>query len=289
MLVGMSNSLITMPEEGYELIDSGNGRKLERFGEVILDRPDPQIIWQKNDDNRWANAHASFGSQWQGRKNVPPRWSLEVGGVRMWTKLAAFKHVGVFPEHVSNWLYIRDAISNAGRPISVLNVFGYTGGATIAALQGGASVCHVDASKTAIGWAKENTELSNVKDKPIRWILDDALSFLRREVRRGSVYDAVVMDPPSSGRGARGEVWKIEDDLPELIELVGKLLSEKPLFVILNGYAAGYSHYSYSQLLSSLAIKVGGKVISGELCIEEAKTGRLLPAGIYARIECKTE
>ena len=287
MLMFMSHALVTTAQDGYELLDSGEGRKLERFGPVVLDRPDPQIVWKKENREIWNKASARFEKEWHGRKNIPVDWEGNIGGLTLRLKLAAFKHVGVFPEQCVNWEYIRSRIERVKRPVSVLNIFGYTGGATIAALQAGASVVHVDSSKTSIGFAMENAELSKVPVKKVRWILEDALSFLKREVRRGNTYDVIIMDPPASGRGAKGEVWKIEDNLSELVELTEKLLSKNPLFVLLNGYAAGYSHVSYAQLLESV---IGSKhkdfsIFSGELFIKESYTERLLPAGIYARID----
>ena len=287
MLTFMSHSLVTKTQDGYELLDSGEGRKLERFGTIVLDRPDPQIIWNKGNRELWNKASARFEKEWHGRKNVPSEWQGVISGVTLRLKLAAFKHVGVFPEQCSNWEYIRTKIESSKRPISVLNIFGYTGGATIAALQAGASVVHVDSSKTTIGWAKQNAELSNVSEKEIRWILEDALSFIKREVRRGNTYDVIIMDPPASGRGSKGEVWKIEDNLSQLVELAEKLLSKEPLFVLLNGYAAGYSHVSYAQLLESIISPKhpNSSIVSGELFIKEGYSDRLLPAGIYARVD----
>ncbi len=216
----MQKLFVTKPQEGYELLDSGDGRKLERFGTVILDRPDPQIIWEKHNPTIWKDAKAVFNENWKGRKSVPPEWNASIGGNIFLVKLSTFKHVGVFPEHVENWNTIRTLVKNANRPVSVLNLFGYTGGATVAALQAGASVCHVDASKSTIEWVKKNTQLSGVDKKEVRFILDDAVSFVRREIRRKKTYDLIIMDPPASGRGPKGEIWKIGDDLPVLIQLI---------------------------------------------------------------------
>lgn len=276
--------LITKPSEGYTLLDSGDGEKLEQFGEVMLRRPDPQALWSKSlSGSHWQEANAYFDKQWIGRKKVPDTWNIEIDGKIFKLKLSAFKHVGLFPEQRENWKWIEQIISNSSRPISVLNVFGYTGGATLSALRGGASVTHVDGSKTAITWARQNAELSSLADKSVRWILDDALAFAKREVKRENRYDAVIMDPPAFGHGPDGEVWKIEKSLPELISLLPKLLTEKPLFVLVNGYAAGYSPIAYGNLLSGLTQTFGGTIETGEVAIEEKENGRLLPAGIFAR------
>lgn len=276
--------LITKPSEGYTLLDSGDGEKLEQFGEVILRRPDPQALWSKSLSGIvWQEAHAYFDKQWIGRKKVPDTWNIGIDGKTFKLKLSAFKHVGLFPEQRENWSWIENAVTSAGRPISVLNLFGYTGGATLAVLKGGGSVTHVDGSKTALTWAKENAELSGLADKSVRWILDDALAFAIREVKRGNTYDAIIMDPPAFGHGPDGEVWKIEKSLPELVALLPKLLTQKPLFVLLNGYAAGYSPIAYGNLLSGCQQIYGGNTEVGEVTLEEKESKRLLPAGIFAR------
>ncbi len=277
------NILVTKPSEGYELLDSGDGEKLERFGEVILRRPDPQALWKKNlSGEEWQKATAYFQKQWIGRKNLPESWQIEIDGKRFHLKLSAFKHVGIFPEQRENWKWVETLVSQREKPTRVLNLFGYTGGATLAALKGGAEVCHVDGSKTALTWVKENTEISNLRDKPVRFILDDALAFAKREVKRGNRYEGIIMDPPAFGHGPNGEVWNIEKQLPELIALLPELLAEKPAFVLVNGYASGYSAVSYQNLLEPVVKTFGGTLEVGELAIEE-KSGRLLPAGIFAR------
>ena len=276
--------LTTKPSEGYTLLDSGDGEKLEQFGEIILRRPDPQALWSKGLSGAvWQEASAYFDKQWMGRKKVPETWNIEIDQKVFKLKLSAFKHVGLFPEQRENWKWIENTVSSAGRPISVLNLFGYTGGATLAVLKGGGSVTHVDGSKTALTWARENAELSGLADKSVRWILDDALVFAEREVKRGNRYDAVIMDPPAFGHGPDGEVWKIEKSLPELVSLLPKLLTEKPLFVLLNGYAAGYSPIAYGNLLSVCTNHFGGVIETGEVTLEEGENKRLLPAGIFAR------
>lgn len=273
----------TKPSEGYELLDSGDGEKLERFGDVVLRRPDPQALWKKSlSGEKWHDAHAYFDKQWIGRKHVPESWNIVIDGKTFKLKLSAFKHVGLFPEQRENWNWIEGILSHQKKPIKVLNLFGYTGGATLAALKAGGDVTHVDGSKTALSWAKDNSILSGLTDKSVRWILDDVLTFVKREIKRGNRYDVVIMDPPAFGHGPNKEVWKIEEHLPELVTLLPELLSEKPLCVLMNGYASGYSSIAYENLLQSVVAKFGGTIEKGELVIEES-SGRLLPAGISAR------
>jgi len=279
---------ISKPDVGYELIDSGDEEKLERFGDYILRRPDPQALWQKKlDEKVWEENHGHFvgsqtGGSWKNTK-VPEKWNATIGGVTFELSLSMFKHVGVFPEQLPNWLWLREKIEKSGRPIKVLNLFGYTGGATVSALLAGASVVHVDASKVAITSANRNAELSRVSDKPVRWIPDDAKKFVEREIRRGSKYDGIIMDPPAFGHGVKKELWKIEEDLMPLIKLCGDLLSDNPLFFILNGYASGYSPAVYKQNIDFLEKEKGGEIEYGELLIEEKGGERHLPAGICAR------
>ena len=287
---------ITKPQKDYELLDSGDGLKLERYGKFVLSRPDPQVLWKKKlSEEVWQNADAIFvkgteKSSWKIKKDlpaqagVPENWEIEIGGLNFEIYLSKFKHVGVFPEQLSNWLWMGDLIKKAGRPIKVLNLFGYTGGASIACLKAGAEVVHVDASKTSIEHARMNAEISGLSEKPIRWILDDAYDFVKREIRRGNKYDGIIMDPPAFGRGPKGEIWKIEDNFLPLVDDAKKILSDNPLFFLINGYASGYSPIAYEENLSDLK-KIGGVVTSGELTIEEKEFGRLLPAGIFARWE----
>lgn len=279
----MDNIQVTEPSNDYELIDSGNGFKLERFGQVILSRPDPQVLWDKKVPKEWDKAHASFEKRWSIKKDIPKEWTMVLSGLSFHIKLSSFKHVGLFPEQEGNWHWIEDCIKKNGQKAKVLNLFGYTGGATLASLRAGAEVSHVDGSKVSLSWARKNAELSKLDDKKVRWILDDALQFVKREVRRGNTYDAIIMDPPLFGRGPKGEVWKIESHLDELLKESMKLLSFHPLFFLLNGYAAGYSHIAYKNNLLSMESLYGGKVDSGELAIRESAHGRLLPAGIFAR------
>lgn len=279
----------TLADDGYELIDSGDGEKLERYGKFLVSRPDPQALWSKLlPDHEWQKANAFFkrasvDAKWSTRGSVPDRWPVDFGGLKMWIKLSAFKHTGLFPEQLSNWQWVKEKITRAGRPISVLNLFGYTGGASLASAGAGAEVCHVDGSKVAIGWARDNAELSGLEKKPIRWILDDAAKFVEREIKRGHFYDGIIMDPPSFGHGPKGEVWKIEQDFLPFIESCKQILSKQPLFFLINGYAAGYSALGYKNNLLDLEKKFGGALEVGELTIEETKSKRLLPSGIFAR------
>lgn len=285
--------LIAEPSGDYELLDSGGGEKLERFGKVILRRPDPQAIWEKRlSDERWLSADAVFkkagqGGKWMSKKNIPDKWPISINGLNFYLKLGSFKHTGVFPEHAPNWSFISEKTSRAVKEngkASVLNLFGYTGGATLVAAKAGAEVTHLDGSRVAIGLAKENAAASSLSDKPIRWILDDVRAFARRELKRGKTYDGIIMDPPTFGRGPKGETWNIEKDLPELITLVKKILSPRPIFFLINGYASGYSSIAYKNNISDLQNKFGGRLEAGELSIKESgENSRLLPAGIFAR------
>ena len=288
-----SSILITKKSEGYELIDSGEGEKLERFGHTILSRPDPQAIWRKSlGENEWQNANAIFKREgkegdWNIKEGIPEKWNIDFGGLKFVIKPTAFKHTGLFPEQLPNWDWMRETISKhkktSGSSLKILNLFGYTGGATLACAQAGADVVHVDSSKSAINWAKENAVLSGLDEKPIRWILEDARIFVEREIKRENKYDAIIMDPPAFGHGTKNELWKIEDHLLPLTENCLKLLSDNPLFFLINGYSAGYSAIAYENLLLKMKEKYKGEIEIGELGIEESKLERLLPAGIFAR------
>ncbi len=279
----------TEPSKDYELLDSGNGEKLERYGKYIFRRPDPQALWEKSlSESDWKSAHASFrreGKQgdWDLKSGLPERWPIEFGALKFWIRPTSFKHTGLFPEQKPNWDWMRDCIVAAKRPVSVLNLFGYTGGASIAAAQAGASVVHIDGSKVAIKWGRDNAELSGLGDKPIRWILEDAREFVKREIKRGNKYDGILLDPPAFGHGPNNELWKIEDHLPEFLKMCSEILTEKPLFFLINGYASGYSAIAYENNLKALLEKYGGEFEKGELTIEESNSGRLLPCGIFAR------
>lgn len=277
-------TLITKPAFGYELVDSGGEEKLERFGDVVLARPDPQALWEKG-IKEW-QPQARFirkgeKGEWQG--SVPPEWRVEFGGLQFLIKPTSFKHTGLFPEQLANWQWSQELISKAGRPVSVLNLFGYTGGATLAAATAGAEVTHVDASKTAVAWARENAKLSGLEEKPIRWIIEDVLIYINREIKRGKKYDLIIMDPPAFGHGPKDELWKFEEHFLELMRLCLDLLSDKPLGVLVNGYAAGYSSLAFAYNLKPFQKKFGGDIEYGELTIQEKNSERLLPCGIFAR------
>ena len=290
-----SQIITTKPSPDYELIDSGEGEKLERYGQIILSRPDPQALWFKNKPKEWAKVDGFFSrsardARWEFKKNVPADWTMELNDLQFLIKPSAFKHVGVFPEQLENWKWLgqqvksqKSKVKSTNERVSVLNLFGYTGGATLACAKAGAEVCHVDGSKVAINWAKENARLSGLADKPIRWILDDAVAFVKREIKRGRKYDGIIMDPPAFGHGPEGELWKIEDDFLPFLNLCFEVLSDTPLFVLINGYASGYSSLAYENCLRPLMEKFGGEIEKGELAIEETKSGRLLPCGIFAR------
>jgi len=280
---------ITKPSKDYELIDSGDGEKLERFGLYTLRRPDPQALWQKNlDDKEWKKANAVFvregdNAKWRMKDGIPKEWIIEMSDLKFLIKPTAFKHTGLFPENEPNWDWIKEKVKQAKRPIKILNLFGYTGGATLAGLLAGAEITHIDSSKSAITWAKQNAEFSKLDGKSVRWIEEDARKFVQREIKRGNKYDAIIMDPPAFGHGANNELWKIEEDFTKLLDSCLEILSDNPLFVLVNGYSAGYSAIAYENSLSSFVTKYGGSIESGELTIEESKTSRLLPAGIFSR------
>lgn len=280
----------TKPSKGYELLDSGDGEKLERYGKYTFRRPDPQALWAKNLSlKQWNEAHFSFRrdgkkGDWIMANGVEERWKMEFADLQFWIRPTAFKHTGLFPEQASNWNWMRSKIQASKRKdIKVLNLFGYTGGATLACAQAGASVVHVDGSKVAIGWGKDNAVLSGLSEKPIRWILDDAREFVRREIKRGNKYDGILLDPPAFGHGPNKELWKIEEHLPELLKMCGEILSDDPLFFLINGYASGYSAIAYENNLTPMLEKFGGVFEKGELTLEESQTQRLLPCGIFAR------
>jgi len=277
----------------YELIDAGNGEKLERWGGYILRRPDPQAIWPISAGTEvWERADAHYhrsssgGGRWEYIKKLPSRWTIKYGELSFYIEPTGFKHTGLFPEQAVNWDWIRDKIKKSGRKINVLNLFAYTGGATVAAIHANAEVCHVDASKGMVTRAKENLELSGLRDRPVRFIVDDVLKFVAREKRRGRKYDAVIMDPPSYGRGPNGEVWKIEDELFGLISLCMDVLTDEPLFFIVNSYTTGLSPTVIENMLKlSLKKKFGGMVNADELGLKASATGLVLPCGSTGRWE----
>lgn len=281
--------------EDYELINTGDGDKLERWGNVILRRPDPQIIWPVQDvDDRWVNPDAVYhrsekgGGSWAYNKKTPKKWNIKYKDLIFNIQPTGFKHTGLFPEQAVNWDWMMDKIQNANRNINVLNLFAYTGGATVACAYAGASVCHVDASKGMIQWAKENIESSKLKDKEVRFITDDALKFVRREIRRGKKYDGIIMDPPSYGRGPKGELWKIEDEIFNLIQECKGLLSENPLFFLVNSYTTGFSPQVIENILEMTIQKTyRGNISSGEVGLRASSNDIILPCGIYGRWEEK--
>ena len=274
----------------YEVIDTSDGEKLERWGTYTLVRPDPQIIWSTpRTDPRWNRFDARYlrsssgGGKWL-QHNLPERWQIRYRELTFNIKPMNFKHTGVFPEQAANWDYIMRKIRGAGRPVSVLTLFAYPGGATLAAAAAGAAVCHVDAAKGMVQWAKENARASGLEEKPIRWIVDDCAKFVEREIRRGRRYDAVIMDPPSYGRGPSGEVWKLEDNLYPFVELVSGVLSGEPLFVILNSYTTGLSPLVLTYILQTVMVgKFGGHTVSDELGLPVTQTGLALPCGATGR------
>ena len=278
----------------FEVIDTTSGEKLERWGDVILARPDPQIIWNTPKGAEWKQANARYqrsssgGGQWDNRSMNKDQWHINYGPLTFKISPTNFKHTGLFPEQAVNWDFMADKIRNAGRPISVLNLFAYTGGATIACAEAGAKVCHVDASKGMVSWAKENAQLSGLADKPIRWIVDDCKKFVEREMRRGYKYDAIVMDPPSYGRGPGGEVWKLEEAVYPLVELCSQVLSDKPLFFLLNSYTTGLSPSVMEYIIGvTVGKKYKGKLSSSEIGLPVTKTGFVLPCGSTAMWEEK--
>lgn len=283
--------LVSHSWSDYELLDSGENMKLERFGDIIVARPETQALWKKQKPELWETAHAEFafreqkslpaGRQgaWHTKKPVPESWELSWREVRFFARLTGFKHTGIFPEQAPNWEWLAEKISKIEKP-NVLNLFGYTGVATLAAARAGARVTHVDASKQSLDWAHENARLSGISEDAVRWIPDDALAFAKREARRGAKYDGIILDPPAFGRGAKGEVWKIEEDLPTLLDALKEIFSDRPgSFFLLNGYAAGYAPRSFAQAVEGVFDDSNGEY--GELHIKESSSERVIPAGIY--------
>ncbi len=274
----------------YEVLDTSDGEKLERWGRYYLVRPDPQVIWSTpRKDPRWKRYDARYarsssgGGQWSQHK-LPDHWPIRYRDLTFHVKPMNFKHTGIFPEQAVNWDFIDRQIRSAGRPISVLNLFAYTGGATLAAAKAGASVCHVDAAKGMVAWAKENAAASGLSDAPIRWIVDDCAKFVEREIKRGRRYDAVIMDPPSYGRGPSGEIWKLEKDLFPFLKLVSGVLSDDPLFFIINSYTTGLAPSVLTCLLDSVVSpRFGGRSEADELGLPVTDSGLVLPCGATGR------
>ena len=277
----------------YEILDMANGEKLERWKDVVLVRPDPQIIWKnKSFPEKWKNVNARYnrsntgGGYWEYSKKVPTSWQVKYKNLTFNIKPMGFKHTGLFPEQAVNWDWMIEKIQKANREIKVLNLFAYTGGATVACSYAGASVCHVDSSKGMTTWAKENIESSGLKNNPVRFIVDDVVKFVNREIRRGNKYDAIIMDPPSYGRGANGEVWKFEENIADLVELCSKVLSDKPLFFLINSYTTGISSTVLENILKlTVEKKYRGKLSSGEIGLPMTNSKLILPCGIYGRWE----
>jgi 23S rRNA (cytosine1962-C5)-methyltransferase len=276
----------------YEILDMANGEKLEKWKDVILVRPDPQIIWKsKSFPERWKNANARYirsstgGGNWDFNKKVPANWQVKYKELIFNIKPMGFKHTGLFPEQAVNWDWMINKIQHANRDIKVLNLFAYTGGATVACSYAGASVCHVDSSKGMVTWAKENITSSGLQNNPVRYIIDDVVKFVSREIRRGNKYDAIIMDPPSYGRGTNGEVWKFEENLPMLIELCMQVLSDNPLFFLINSYTTGISAEVLSNLLRLNLKKYNGKITSGEIGLPMKDSNLILPCGIFGKWE----
>lgn len=279
-----------MKSDGYELLDSGEGRKLERFGNKILERPAAQAVWKPDQpESFWQKADARFdrveGNRWHGRTRLPEEWEAEIEGIRFRLSSTDFGHLGVFPEQRPMWSWIRETCRK--RPgAQVLNLFAYSGGSTLAPAQGGASVCHVDASRGMTDWARDNARRNGLADAPIRWIVDDVPQFLAREIKRGRRYDGIILDPPSFGRGAKGELFKIEERINPLLEQVRDLLSSKPLFVLLSCHTPGFSARVLENLLDQHLRGLGGKLDSGEMLLSGSPNTRPLPSGSYARWQC---
>ena len=276
----------------YEILDMANGEKLERWGNIYLIRPDPQIIWKdKSYPNKWNMANARYnrsntgGGAWEYKKRLPESWQIKYKNLTFNIKPMGFKHTGLFPEQAVNWDWMIKKIKDSKREINVLNLFAYTGGATVACLSAGAKVCHVDSSKGMTTWAKENVESSGLRDRPVRFIIDDVVKFVQREIRRGRKYDAIIMDPPSYGRGKNGEVWQFENNIADLVELCTKVLSDNPLFFLINSYTTGISSKVLENLLYLNMKNYKGTISSGEIGLPMKDSKLVLPCGIYGRWE----
>ncbi len=279
----------------YALLDTGEGSRLERFGKYTFVRPEPQATWSRALSQReWEAADGVFqgednedGGRWQFKRPIEDRWIMRYDNLRFWVRATSFRHLGAFPEQASQWEWMQSLIQNAGRPVRVLNLFGYTGLATLVAASAGAHVTHVDASKQSIAWARENQALSQLEDRPVRWIIDDALKFAQREERRQAHYDGLIIDPPKFGRGPKGEIWKLYESLPMLLDACRSLLSEHPLFTVLTAYAIRTSALSLYYTLEEMFKGFGGALSCGEMGNIEQSAGRFLSAAIFARWEAR--
>lgn len=278
--------VLTAPTwDEYELLDSGNGKRLERFGKFTISRPDPQVIWKPHlEETSWQKADAAFEKdRWIHKTRIPEKWPLRYKNLTFYAKLSPFKHTGIFPEQISQWDWLTQKLSAANHPTRILNLFGYTGIASLICASQKAEVTHVDASYPTIGWARENQAASGLTDKPVRWILDDAVKFTSREVKRGIHYDGIIMDPPVYGHGPKGEKWDFNKNFPELLDICNKLLTPDPLFILINAYAISASSIMLENVLADITNKLGGTLESGELALKETDTNRLLSTGIFAR------
>lgn len=279
--------------EDYKIIDMADGQKLEKWGEYVLSRPDPQIVWkEKSYPEKWKKATAVYrrsktgGGAWEYKKKLPQSWKIQYKELTFNIKPMGFKHTGLFPEQAVNWDWMIEKIKKEKREIKVLNLFAYTGGATCAVLYAGAACCHVDSSKGMVSWAKENVQASRLADRKVRYIVDDVVKFVNREIRRGNKYDAIIMDPPSYGRGTNGEVWQFEENIYDLVDLCTKVLSENPLFFLINSYTTGTSSTVLANILNlTVSKKYKGTVESGEIGLPMENSKLILPCGIYGRWE----
>ncbi len=275
----------------YELLDSGAGWKLERYGPYRLVRPEPEAIWsQALPEREWKSAHAVFrpapeenGGHWDVQRELPARWQMQYNGLRFWVQTTASRHLGVFPEQAAQWDWIEEQVRAANRPIRVLNLFGYTGIASVAAARAGAQVTHLDAARKVVSWAHENLELSGLGDRPVRWIVEDALKFVQREARRGSLYDGIVLDPPKFGRGPKGEVWEFYKLVPNLLQACRQILSPQAQFLLVTAYAIKASALTLYNGLNEAMRSLNGEVTAGEVVLNEKSAGRLLSTAIYSR------
>ena len=277
----------------YEILDMADGKKLERWGDIILERPDPQIVWkEKTFPDKWKKVNATYhrskagGGAWEYKTRIPKNWKVQYKKLVFHIKPMGFKHTGLFPEQAVNWDWMIETIKNEKREMKVLNLFAYTGGATVACLSAGAQVCHVDSSKGMVSWAKENVISSGLETRPVRYIVDDVVKFVTREIRRGNHYDAIVMDPPSYGRGANGEVWKFEENLYDLVKLCMEVLSKNPVFFLINSYTTGISSSVLENILRlTISKQYKGKLEAGEIGLPMTNAKLVLPCGIYGRWE----
>jgi 23S rRNA (cytosine1962-C5)-methyltransferase len=285
--------LLSNDWKDYELIDTGDGEKLERWGEYVLRRPDPQVIWPLSNNSKvWDKADAHYhrsqsgGGSWELKRKLPERWTINFNKLKFYIEPTGFKHTGLFPEQAVNWNWMIDKIRTSSEPVKVLNLFAYTGGATVAAAYAGAEVCHVDAAKGMVLRAKENLNLSGLSDKPVRFITDDVVKFVQREKRRGSTYHGIIMDPPSYGRGPAGELWKLEDELYGLVQMCADILDSKPLFFLINSYTTGLAPTVLKNILSiNLERRFGGTTFSDEIGLPISASGLVLPCGSSGRWE----